>query len=76
MHDLVLPDAGCEASDTLRDANMMTVAGMERNRGQWEELLGAAGFRIREIHRAERGSLAIIEAELEEEVVVDGGTKL
>jgi hypothetical protein len=64
LTELVLPDMECDKWEALRDLNMMALAGMERSRAQWEDLLGDSGFIIKEIHRAESGSLAVIEAVL------------
>jgi hypothetical protein len=64
LTELVLPDMGCDKWEALRDLNMMALAGMERSRAQWEDLLADSGFTIKEIYRAESGSLAVIEAVL------------
>lgn len=49
INESVLPDAGCSQADALLYMKMMKVDGMERNKSQWEELLGSAGFTTREI---------------------------
>jgi hypothetical protein len=45
----------------------MQHTGMERNEDQWRQLLSSAGFAILRIWRAELGTTAIIEADLEGE---------
>ncbi|KAK4905576.1 hypothetical protein LTR49_025145 [Elasticomyces elasticus] len=64
LSEQVMPDEGCNKLEALTDWNMMALTGMERTRSQWSELLGAAGFLIRDVHMAQRGSRGIIEAQL------------
>ncbi|TID27967.1 hypothetical protein E6O75_ATG00734 [Venturia nashicola] len=63
IHDFVLPDVNCGPLEASVDLIMMTTCdGKERTEGDWHELLGRAGFRIEKIHRAEVGTVAVIEA--------------
>jgi demethylsterigmatocystin 6-O-methyltransferase len=63
IHDFVLPDVNAGPTEAVIDLMMMTSCdGKERTEGDWNELLGKAGFKIEKIHRAEVGTTAVIEA--------------
>ena len=64
LNENVLPEVGCGQREALLDLNMIKLNGMERSRGQWESLLGSAGFRVVKIWAAETGTGCFIEAEL------------
>ncbi|KAL9084574.1 MAG: hypothetical protein Q9165_007999 [Trypethelium subeluteriae] len=47
IHDLILPDTGANAYQTIWDMTMMSFnSGMERSRSQWQRLLEKAGFEV------------------------------
>ncbi|KAF6232302.1 hypothetical protein HO173_009407 [Letharia columbiana] len=61
----VLPDVGVSSYLGLRDMHMMTLFGsMERNRGQWTELLGQEGLEVVKIWELGPKSESLIEAVL------------
>ncbi|KAE9962613.1 hypothetical protein BLS_000114 [Venturia inaequalis] len=63
IHECVLPDVNCGPMEASVDLMMMTVCnGKERTESDWHELLGKAGFKIENIHRAKVGTNAVIEA--------------
>ncbi|KKA23341.1 o-methyltransferase [Rasamsonia emersonii CBS 393.64] len=65
--DVVLPARNPPLLPSLFDFNMLTVAGMERTRKQWEELLEAAGLQIKKVWGNDGCILSIIEAVLKAE---------
>jgi hypothetical protein len=67
IQENVLPNQGCPKRGALGDIAMMQHTGMERNEDQWRQLLSSAGFEIVRIWRAELGTTAIIEADLQDE---------
>ncbi|KAK7735620.1 hypothetical protein SLS53_007360 [Cytospora paraplurivora] len=60
----ILPTRGVSAQSAWVDLTMMTMTGMERTEGQWEELLARAGLRIERVYRAPGTTFAAIEAVL------------
>lgn len=61
----VIPDHGANWISTTLDMIMMCCfAGGERTVGEWEKLLGDAGFKITSIKATEPGTESLIEAEL------------
>ncbi|KAJ6138196.1 O-methyltransferase family 2 [Penicillium samsonianum] len=50
IDDAVLPDTGANWQSALADLAMMTFAGKERTRHQWESLAESAGLRVEQIH--------------------------
>ena len=47
IHELILPDTGANAYQTIFDMTMMSFSsGMERSRTQWRRLLERAGFEV------------------------------
>jgi len=66
INELILPDHNPDTNKVLRDMNMLTIGGKERSRGQWERLLGEAGFKILEIYGLENPVSSIIECVLVE----------
>lgn len=47
INEIVLPNVGCASGPACVDITMMTLlAGMERSRRQWEELLGSVGLKV------------------------------
>lgn len=64
ISDIVLPDIGCSALDTMSDLTMMVCAGQERSGKEWRALLLEGGFKLTRIFKAEIGDLGVIEAEL------------
>jgi hypothetical protein len=67
IQENVLPNRGCLKRGALGDIAMMQHTGMERNEDQWRQLLSSVGFEILRIWRAELGTTAIIEADLNDE---------
>ncbi|KAL4420971.1 hypothetical protein ABPG77_001290 [Micractinium sp. CCAP 211/92] len=63
IQDAVLPSKGPPSPlETALDLQMLAVAGgRERLRGEWEQLLASAGFRLRHVHRL-RTLTALLEA--------------
>lgn len=66
LSDLVLPNAGADASKTLRDINMMQCSGKERSEKQWQALLDQAGFRITNIYCRDDPHNSLVEAVLKD----------
>ncbi|PVH79811.1 S-adenosyl-L-methionine-dependent methyltransferase [Cadophora sp. DSE1049] len=64
--ELVLPDRNPTIGHVLRDMNMLVIAGKERNKLQWQKLLGMAGFKILGYYGLESPNSSIIEAVLDE----------
>ncbi|KAH7310071.1 O-methyltransferase-domain-containing protein [Rhexocercosporidium sp. MPI-PUGE-AT-0058] len=64
--ELVLPDRNPTIGHVLRDMNMLVIAGKERNKIQWQKLLGQAGFKILGYYGLESANSSIIEAVLDE----------
>ena len=59
----IFPDKGATEWDATMDMSMMIFhAGMERNEGQWQQLLGKAGFRVEQFWIPEEEGQGIIEA--------------
>ncbi|OQE46328.1 hypothetical protein PENCOP_c001G00779 [Penicillium coprophilum] len=50
IDDAVLPDTGANWQSTVADLSMMTFAGKERTKHQWESLAASAGLRVEHIH--------------------------
>ncbi|KAJ5514342.1 O-methyltransferase family 2 [Penicillium fimorum] len=50
IDDAVLPDTGANWQSTVADLAMMTFAGKERTKHQWESLAESAGLRVEHIH--------------------------
>ncbi|CAG8888306.1 unnamed protein product [Penicillium egyptiacum] len=50
IDDAVLPDTGANWQSALADLAMMTFAGKERTRHQWESLAESAGLHVEQIH--------------------------
>lgn len=50
IDDAVLPDTGANWQSALADLAMMTFAGKERTKHQWESLAESAGLRVEQIH--------------------------
>jgi demethylsterigmatocystin 6-O-methyltransferase len=56
IDEVVVPDIGATEAQVNWDWTMVAaVAGMERSRSQWEQLLGAAGLAIRKIWTVDEG---------------------
>ncbi|KAK0101069.1 hypothetical protein ONS96_006298 [Cadophora gregata f. sp. sojae] len=64
--ELVLPDRNPTIGQVLRDMNMLVIAGKERNKLQWEKLLGLAGYKVLGYYGLESPNSSIIEAVLDE----------
>ncbi|KAH7377992.1 O-methyltransferase-domain-containing protein [Cadophora sp. MPI-SDFR-AT-0126] len=64
--ELVLPDRYPTDGHVLRDMNMLAIAGKERNKLQWQKLLGMAGFKILGYYGLDSPNSSIIEAVLDE----------
>jgi hypothetical protein len=63
IHEFVLPDGNAGPVEATIDLMMMsTCDGKERTEGDWHALLRKASFQIENIHRAEVGTTAVIEA--------------
>jgi demethylsterigmatocystin 6-O-methyltransferase len=50
IDDAVLPDTGANWKSAMADLAMMTFAGKERTKYQWESLAESAGLRVEQIH--------------------------
>ncbi|KAJ5384780.1 O-methyltransferase family 2 [Penicillium concentricum] len=50
IDDAVLPDTGANWRSAMADLVMMTFAGKERTKHQWESLAESAGLRVEQIH--------------------------
>ncbi|KGO45702.1 Winged helix-turn-helix transcription repressor DNA-binding [Penicillium expansum] len=50
IDDAILPDTGANWQSALADLAMMTFAGKERTKKQWEALAESAGLRVEQIH--------------------------
>ena len=56
IDEVVVPDVGATEAQANWDLTMLTcVAGLERSRGQWDQLLDGAGLAIREIWTVDVG---------------------
>jgi hypothetical protein len=60
----ILPNKGVTNESALVDMLMMTFTGMERTEKQWQELLGYAGLKVVQFHRAPGMPFGAIEAVL------------
>ena len=51
LNEIVLPDHKCPANFAAADINMMSVlAGMERSRSHWIELIESVGLKVVAVH--------------------------
>ncbi|KAJ9484181.1 hypothetical protein VN97_g9208 [Penicillium thymicola] len=50
IDDAVLPDTGANWQSAVADLAMMTFAGKERTKHQWEALAESAGLRVEQVH--------------------------
>jgi demethylsterigmatocystin 6-O-methyltransferase len=50
IDDAVLPDTDASWQSAMADLAMMTFAGKERTKHQWESLAESAGLRVEQIH--------------------------
>lgn len=50
IDEAVLPDTGADWQSAMADLAMMTFAGKERTKHQWESLAESAGLRVEQIH--------------------------
>lgn len=65
INDMVVPETKAPSFVAGMDIFMMTVvAGMERTRPQWDDLLDSVGFRITDIWQVSFDAESVIEAEL------------
>jgi hypothetical protein len=68
LNEIVLPDQKCPADFAAADINMMSVlAGMERSRAQWIELVESVGLKVIAVHTSPfmEDSEGVVEAMLE-----------
>ncbi|KAN0102242.1 S-adenosyl-L-methionine-dependent methyltransferase [Hyaloscypha variabilis] len=68
LNEIVLPDQKCPADFAAADINMMSVlAGMERSRSQWIELVESVGLKVVAVHTSPftEDSEGVVEAILE-----------
>ena len=67
LNEWILPDVGCTLYESLIDIQMMmSLAGMERTRSQWQELLEKAGLKLDRFWLPPEYGEGIIEASLQE----------
>lgn len=65
IDDYLLPDTGADRRAAAMDFLMFVFAqGMERSKGQWEDLLDGVGLEIVKIWRGETGLECVIEAKV------------
>ena len=65
MQDMVLPDTGCSWRGSTLDILMLLFpGGMERSRGQWEDLCDSAGLEIVKVWTDEKMIEFVVEARL------------
>ena len=63
LNDWILPDVGCSLFEATVDAVMMfNLAGMERSRAQWTDLLSRAGLKVDEFWLSPGFGEGIVEA--------------
>ena len=63
IHDLVLPDTGVNAYQSILDMTQMTFnGGMERSRTQWRRLLETVGFAVTDFLVPDPDADGIVEA--------------
>ncbi|PMD42041.1 S-adenosyl-L-methionine-dependent methyltransferase [Hyaloscypha variabilis F] len=68
LNEIVLPDQKCPADFAAADINMMNLlAGMERSRAQWIELVESVGLKVIAVHTSPfmENSEGVVEAMLE-----------
>ncbi|KAI9791596.1 MAG: hypothetical protein M1816_003682 [Peltula sp. TS41687] len=64
INERVLPEKGVSSLDCVVDLTMLTMAGKERTRAEWDELLGSVGLRIVKVWTVTEPTQRLMEVDL------------